>query len=384
VAPNQGLLVGARLVQGIGAAMMMPAALSILTTTFTDTADRVKAIGAWGGMGGLGSAAGVFLGGVLSESLGWRWVLFVNLPVCAAVLLGVGLLIAGDRRVVRKAGFDLIGAALATAGALLLVFTLVRAPDAGWASFATVAGMLGAVALLGGFVINEQRSPDPLVPLSIFRIKGLAAADATQLIAIAGFYSTFFFITLYMQNVVGYSQLQAGSAYLPVTVGVGLAAGVCTKLFTRTGTRPVIVAGSLIAAAGVFDLSRIPLNGSYVADLLPGLVAMAIGLGAVFVGVTTAANAGVPADQAGLAAALLNTSQQIGAALGLAVLSAVATSRSNHLLAAHAGTGPALTAGFRRALEVCAALLIVAALIAARAMSARREPLVPADEAEAA
>ena len=377
LAPDAAVLVGARLVQGVGAALMMPAALSILTTTFTEAADRRKAVGAWAGMGGLGSAAGVFLGGLLSQGLGWRWVLFVNLPVCAAVLLAGSRLIADDRRRPTWAGFDAAGAGLATGGALLLVFTLVRAPGEGWAAATTIGGLAVAAALLGGFVVNERRSRNPLAPLSIWRVKGLAAADATQLIAIAGFYATFFFITLYMQNVLAYSQLRAGSAYLPVTVGVGLAAGIATKLFARTGTRPVIVAGSLLAAAGVYQLSRIPLHGSYLTDLLPGLFVMSLGLGAVFVGVTTAANTGVPADQAGLAAALLNTSQQLGAALGLAVFSAVATSRTSDLLAEHTDPARALTAGFQRALLVCAIFLVVAALIALRATSTRGETIQP-------
>jgi len=382
LSPDAGVLVGARLVQGLGAALMMPAALSILTTTFTEGADRAKALGLWAGTGGLGSAAGVFLGGVLSQGLGWRWVLFVNLPVCAVILLGAPRLIASDRRRAAQSGFDTAGAVLATAGALLLVFTLVRAPEQGWGTATTLGGLAGALALLVAFVINERRSTHPLAPLSVFRIPGLAAADATQLIAIAGFYTTFFFITLYMQNVLHYSQLQAGAAYLPVTVGVGLAAGVATKLFVRTGTRPVIVAGALIAAAGVYQLSRIPLHGSYLSDLLPGLVVMSLGLGAVFVGVTTAANTGVPADQAGLAAALVSSSQQLGAALGLAVLSAIATSRTNHLLATHTDQADALTAGFHRGLVVCTIFLAAAAIIALRATSTRGEVTAELAEAE--
>ena len=186
------------------------------------------------------------------------------------------------------------------------------------------------------FVLTELRRRNPLFPFSIFSIKGLAAADATQMIAFAGFVSLFFFLTLYMQNVLGYSPIQGGSAYLPVTAGIVAAAGISSRLFARTGTRPVTVAGALIAAAAIYYLSRVPVHGSYLTDLLPGLVVMSIGLGAVFVSVTAAANAGVPADKAGLAAGLLNTSQQLGTALGLAIFSAIATARTSALLAAHA------------------------------------------------
>ena len=217
---------------------------------------------------------------------------------------------------------------------LLAIYALVRAPEVGWNTTRTIVELGGVVILLLLFLANERRHPNPLVPLSIFRIKGLAAADVTQIIAMAGFYSMFFFVTLYMQNVLHFSPTRAGVSYIPVTVGVAISAGVCSKLFVRTGTRPIMVAGALLAAGGVYWLSRIPVHGSYLTDLLPGLMIMSIGLGAVFVGVQTAANAGVPPDKAGLAAALINASFQLGAALGLAIFSAVATSRTNHLLAA--------------------------------------------------
>ncbi|HLY34183.1 MAG TPA: MFS transporter [Jatrophihabitantaceae bacterium] len=369
---DAGMLVAARMVQGLGAAMMLPAALSSLTTTFHEGSERHKALGAWAAMAGLASAVGVFFGGVLSEGPGWRWVLFVNLPVCALVLFGAFQLLDGERpRSAALSNFDARGALLATGGMLLLVYALVDAPSVGWGKARTIGELVTALGLLAIFVLNEQRRRDPLMPLSIFRIKGLAAANATQLIAIAGFYTMFFFITLYMQNVLGYSQIQAGSAYLPVTLGVGLSAAICSQLAARIGTRPVIVGGSLIAAGAVYYLSRIPVHGSYVSDLLPGLVIMSLGLGAVFVGVQTAANAGVPPDKAGLAAALISTSQQLGPALGLAIFSAIATSRTNHLLAAHASKAQALTSGFQRALLAAALFLLVAAFIALRATNTR-------------
>jgi MFS family permease len=232
------------------------------------------------------------------------------------------------------------------------------------------------VVLLALFAVNELRVRGPLFPFSIFRIPGLLAADATQMIAMAGFYSMFFFITLYMQNVLGFSQLEAGAAYLPTTFAVAIAAGVSSQLFARVGTRPLIVAGALLGAGGVFWLSRIPVDGSCVANLLPPLVIMALGLGAVFVGVTTAAQAGVPEDRAGLAAALINTSTWLGGALGVAIFSAIASSRTQDLLASGAPTPDALTSGFRRALLACAVFLVVAALIALRATDTRGEPAV--------
>jgi EmrB/QacA subfamily drug resistance transporter len=372
-AESSGVLVGARLAQGIGAAMMLPAALSILTTTFREGAERNTALGIWGGVAGLASAVGVLLGGLLTEGPGWRWVMFVNPLAALLVLGGIFALLPGERRRARLADFDLRGAILATGGMLLLVFALVKAPDQGWGSALTIAELAGAVALLAAFVANERRSRNPLLPLSIFRTRGLAAADATQLIGVAGFLAVFFFLTLYMQNVLGYSPIETGAAYLPLTFGVGVAAGISSQLLARTGTRPVIVAGSLLAAGGVYWLSRIPVDGSYLSDLLPGMMVMSIGLGAVFVAVTTAANAGVPADKAGLAAALLNASQQVGGALGLAIFSALATSRTADLLASNASPAVALTSGFQRALLASSIFLLAAAVIALRITNTRGE-----------
>ena len=230
-------------------------------------------------------------------------------------------------------------------------------------------------SLLAAFTATELRRRDPLFPFSIFRVKGLAAADATQMIAFAAFVSVFYFLTLYMQNVLGFSPIRSGSAYLPVTAGIVVAAGISSRLFARIGTRPVIVAGALIAAAGVWYLSRIPVHGTYPNNLLPGLVIMAIGIGAVLVSVTTAANAGVAEDKAGLAAGLLNASQQLGTALGLAIFSAIATARTSALLTAHAPRDAALTAGFHRALLACAVFLLAAAVIAMRAANTRGEPV---------
>jgi EmrB/QacA subfamily drug resistance transporter len=383
LAPSAEVLVGARVAQGLGAAMMAPAGLSILTTTFTG-ADRAKALGVWGAISGLAAAAGVFLGGVLSQGPGWRWVLFVNVPVCVVIVVAAFALVSAERRSARFAHFDARGAILVTSGMLLLVYALVRAPETGWGTTHTVGELATAGVLLAAFVVNEQRHRNPLFPFSILRIKGLAAADATQLIAFAGFISLFFFLTLYMQNVLGYSPIRAGSAYLPVTLGIAIAAGVSSQLIPRIGTRPIIVAGALIASGGMFMLSRVRVDGSYVADLLPGLAIMSFGLGAIFVTVTTAANAGVPADKAGLAAGLLNASQQVGAALGLAVFSAIATARTNNLLAGQAAPAEALTAGFQRALLASSIAVLAAAVIALRVTNTRTDaPVVDEPEPDA-
>jgi predicted MFS family arabinose efflux permease len=289
------------------------------------------------------------------------------------VLAGVFRLIGSDRRRTRLADFDALGAILATAGMLLLVYTLVKAPTVGWGSTRTVGELAGAVVLLAAFVVNELRHRNPLAPLSIFRINGLGFSDVTQLVAFAGFLAMFFFLTLYMQNVLGYSAIQTGAAYLPLCFAIGISAGISSQLLSRIGTRPVIVAGALIASGGLYWLSRIPVDGTYLSDLLPGMLVVSLGFGPVFVGVTTAANAGVPADKAGLAAALLNASQQLGGALGLAIFTAVATSRTQHLVAAHVAPAEALTAGFQRALLVGSIFIFAAAIIGLRATNTRGE-----------
>jgi EmrB/QacA subfamily drug resistance transporter len=372
-AQSAGVLIGARLAQGMGAAMTLPAALSILTTSFREGKDRHTALGVWGGVAGLGSAVGVLLGGLLTQGLGWRWVMFVNPIACVVVLGGVLRVIQADRARPRSGNFDALGAVLATGGMLLLVYTLVKAPTVGWGAARTIGGLAGALVLLAAFVVNELRHPNPLAPLSIFRTNGLAYADVTQLIAFAGFLAMFFFLTLYMQNVLHYSPIQTGLAYLPVCFVIGGAAGAASQLLGRVGTRPVIVAGALIGAGGIYWLSRISVGGSYVSDLLPGMVIMSLGIGPMFVGVTTAANSGVPADKAGLAAALVNASQQVGGALGLAIFTALATSHTKHLLAAHAAPVDALNAGLQRGLEASAIFLFASAFIALRATNTRGE-----------
>lgn len=383
LAQTSGMLVGARFAQGIGAALMLPGTLSILTTTFKEGGDRGKALGVWGGVAGGASAAGVLLGGLLTDGPGWRWVMLVNVPVCVIVIAGLFLLVEGDRRSARLADFDFLGAVLVTAGMLLLVYTIVKAPDVGWGAARTVGGLAGAAVILLAFLLNEQRGRNPLLPLSIFRIRGLGAADVAMLVAVAGISSMFFFLSLYMENVLGYSPMKTGSAYLPLCFGVGIAAGISSQLLARIGTRPVMVAGLLLAGGGVYWLSRIPVDGAYLTDLLPGLMVASVGLGLAFVSITTAANANVAPDRAGIAAALLNASQQLGGALGLAIFSALATARTHDLVADRKPMPDALTGGFSRALLACSIFLGAAAVVALRAANTRGEAEQPLEDAPA-
>jgi EmrB/QacA subfamily drug resistance transporter len=382
LADSESLLVGARFAQGIGAAMLSPAALSSLTSTFRSTRDRNTALGVWAAVSGIGGAAGVLFGGLLTEGPGWRWVLFINVPFSAIALLGAFALLKRERMPRRLANFDALGGFLVTGGMLLLVYALVKAPDVGWGATRTIAELSGSAVILVAFVVNELRARNPLVPLSILRVKGVAAADATQMVALAGFLPMFFFLTLYMQTVLHYSPIQTGTAYLPLTGGFIIAASISSQLFARIGTKPVVVLGAAIAAAGLYWLSRIPVDGSYLPDILPGLLIVSIGMGGVFTGLTTAANAGVDQDKAGLAAGLLNTGQQLGTALGLAILSALATARTTSLLDAGSGLAQAATDGYQRALLVGAGIVLAATVVALLTPNTRQ--VTPVVEAEPA
>jgi EmrB/QacA subfamily drug resistance transporter len=370
-AQTEAALIAARLAQGAGAALMAPAALSILTTTFTNPRERNAVLGAWAAVPGLAGATGVMLSGVLTEGPGWRWIFYLNVPVAVLAALGAILLIAARPGSRTGGSFDLRGAVLVTGGMLLFIYTLVRAPDVGWSNATTVAGLVAAVVVLAAFIRNERGASNPLVPFSIFQIRGLAPANATQLLSFGGLYAMFFFLSLYMQNVLGYSPITTGLAYLPVTGGFMIAVAVATPLMPRIGTKPVIVTGALIASGGIYALSHVPVDGAFLADLLPGISAVAIGLGCVFTGVTTAATDGVASDKAGVASGLLNASMQFGGAFGLAVLSAVATQRTNSILASGGASPLALTAGFQRAFLVGTGFVLAAAAIAATAANRR-------------
>jgi EmrB/QacA subfamily drug resistance transporter len=378
-AGNEGVFIAARLVQGLGAALMLPAALSILTTTFTAAHDRHAALGVWAAVAGLSSAVGILLGGVLTEGPGWRWVMFINPIAAALVIPAVLVLVRRDRPSERTARFDVVGSALATGGMVLLVFALVKAPDQGWGSASTLLEFAGSAALLTAFLVTERIVQAPILPFDIVRVPGLVAANLAGLIGFAGMLSMFYFLTLYMQTVLGYSPIAAGAAYLPLTFGVGISAGVGSKVLIKAGSRAVICVGALIAAAGLFLLGHVPVHSDYPTHILPGLLLVAFGVGPVFVGVTAAANAGVPPDRAGLAAALLNSSQQIGGALGLAIFSAVGAARTSHLLAAGAREATAATFGYRAALLTGAAFAAASALIALSTTNVHDDPRAPSD-----
>jgi EmrB/QacA subfamily drug resistance transporter len=323
-AESEGALIAARAVQGLGAGILSPAALSIVTTTFRDGSERNKALGAWGAVAGSGGAAGVLLGGILTEYVGWEWVLWVNVPIGIAAALLAPRLILESRSESETRSFDVAGAVSVTAGLSLLVYGLVEAPDAGWGSGQTIGLLAAAVALLGAFVAIERRSVAPLVPFRIFRLRTLTGANVVGVLTGASLFSMFFFISLYMQNVLGFSAIETGLAYLPLAVSIILSAGIASQLVTKVGFKPILATGMLLIAGGLLWFGQISPGGSFLADVLgPSLVA-AVGLGFAFVPQTIAAVSGVDEHEAGLASGLINTSQQVGGALGLAVLSTVA------------------------------------------------------------
>ena len=346
-------LIIARAVQGLGAAIISPAALSIVTTTFSDGAERNKALGVWGAVAGAGGAAGVLLGGILTDGLGWEWVLWVNVPVALIAMALAPRLIAETRSESATRHFDAAGAVSVTAGLSVLVYALVDATDAGWASTQTL-GLLGAsAALIATFVVIELRSKAPLMPFRIFRNRTLTGANVVGLLVGASLFSMFFFITLYMQQVLDYSAIEAGLAYLPLSIMIIVSAGVASQLVTRVGFKPVLAIGLLLIAVALAWFSRVSVDGGFTTDILGPSVIAAAGLGFAFVTTTIAAVSGVRDEESGLASGLINTSQQIGGALGLAVLATVATSRTEDLTTG-AGRDPAqitdaLNEGFQSA-----------------------------------
>jgi EmrB/QacA subfamily drug resistance transporter len=350
LAQSPGWLIAARAVQGFGAALLSPAALSIVTTTFTEGAERNRALGVWGAVAGSGGAAGVLLGGILTTGLGWQWVLFVNTPIGIAAALIAPRLIGESKAEADHRRFDFAGAATVTGGLSLLVYALVDAQKAGWGSFQTIGLISLAVALLAAFAVIEQRSKAPLAPFRIFRLPTVTGANVTGLLIGASLFSMFFFISLYMQQVLGYSAIHAGLSYLPLAISIIFAAGIASQLVTRVGFKPVLLAGLAFVAVGLVWFSQVAVHGAYASDILGPSLLAGIGLGLSFVPVTIAAVAGVQDRDAGLASGLINTSQQVGGALGLAVLASIADSHTSSLLSS--GHGPlryALTQGFHYA-----------------------------------
>jgi EmrB/QacA subfamily drug resistance transporter len=368
LAQSEGWLIVARGVQGLGAAILSPATLSIITTTFTEGGERNKALGIWGALAGGGAAAGVLLGGVLTTGIGWRWVLFVNVPIGALALTLVPLLIAESRSPERHTGYDVAGAVSITGGLMLLVYTLVKTSGWGWGSSRTVALLAVSVALIAGFVLIESRARSPLMPLRILRNRSVASADAVGLLVGAALLSMFFFLSLYLQQVLHYSALRTGVSYLPLAVGIIIASGLASGLTTRIGAKPVLVTGLVAIAGGMVWFSNLPIHGKYVSDVLPPSLIVALGLGFSFVPLTILAVSGTTEDDAGLASGLINTANQVGAAIGLAVLATIATTRTDHLLRAahgsHSALSGALTDGFSRAFIVGAGFAVLGVVLA--------------------
>jgi EmrB/QacA subfamily drug resistance transporter len=372
LAQSEAWLIAARAVQGLGAAMVSPAALSIITTTFAEGEERNRALGVWGAVAGAGGAAGVLLGGVLTSGLSWRWVLFVNVPIGLTAAALAPRILNESHADFENREFDIPGAVTVTAGLSLLVYALVDAVNAGWGSGATLGKIAGAVVLLAAFVAIERTRRAPLMPFSIFRLRTLRGADIVALLIGMSLFSMFFFISLYMQQVLGFSALKTGLSYLPLAVGIILAAGAASALTTRIGFKPVLTAGLLFVAAGLGWFSQVSPHGSFASDVLGPSVLAAIGLGLSFVSVTIAAVTGTRPHEAGLASGLVNTAQQVGGALGLAILATIANSRTKDLLIGGGHShAEALTEGFQRAFLVGAGFALVGVLLTTVLISSR-------------
>ncbi len=365
-ATSSGWLIVARGVQGLGAAVVSPAALSIVTTTFTEGAERNRALGIWGALAGAGGAVGVLLGGMLTQWAGWEWVLFVNVPIgiVAAVLAPRWV---RESRGEEQTSLDIPGAVLVTGGLIVLVYALVDANSAGWTSTQTIVLLIASVVLLVAFVAWELRTRFPIMPLQIFRNRNVASADAVALLVGASLFSMFFFISLYLQQVLGYDALKAGLCYLPLAFSIIVSAGAASQLVTRVGPKPILVGGLVLTAIGLLLFTQVSAGGSFGGDVLLPSIVVALGLGFSFVPITIVALAGVTPNEAGLASGLINTAQQVGGALGLAILGSIATSRTNHVLASSApgsGLPHALTEGFKVAFAVGAGFAVLGVVLA--------------------
>jgi EmrB/QacA subfamily drug resistance transporter len=358
------LLIGGRGFQGLSAALLSPAALAILMVNFPEGPQRTRALGIWAGLMGLGAAVGLVAGGAITETIGWRWVFFINVPIGALVLAAALRLLPADAARDDRARLDTPGAILATAGLLAIVFSIVEAPDHGWGAPRTLAGLAGGALALAAFAVHERRSRQPLVPPALVARRAVRVANAVMLLAAGGMLALFFCMTLYVQVVQGWTPLRAGlSAMVFSLVFVGVS-GLSTRLVERFPIRPMVSAGCTIAAGGLLLMTRLQPDSTYVEALLPALVIAGIGMGLAFVPLTAAATSGVEGRDAGVVSGLLSTCQQIGGAIGIAVLVTVASDHTAALVAAGTPQADALSAGFHAAFRVDAALLLAAALLA--------------------
>jgi EmrB/QacA subfamily drug resistance transporter len=365
---SEASLIAFRTVQGLGAALLSPAALSILTTTFREGRERNVALGIWGAASGSGGAAGVLLGGALTSALSWSWIFFINVPAGIAVMALTPFLLRESKANLDHRHFDALGAASITSGLMLLVYTLTRAAQHGWVTAETIGLFAASAALIVGFVVIEARSKAPLLPLGIFRLRTLAGSNISGLLLSASLFSQFFLLTLYMQQVLHYSALKTGVAYIGLTLTIIAFSGVAQALATRIGVRPVLTAGMLISGAALLLYTQLPVNGHYFWDLFPAFILSGLGLALSFVPMSIGALTGVTQDEAGVASGLINTSQQVGGAIGVAVATTIATTYTAHFVNAHAGAsalgGSALTHGFEITFYVLAGFAIAGAVVA--------------------
>jgi EmrB/QacA subfamily drug resistance transporter len=377
---SEGALIAFRALQGLGGALLAPAGLSILMTTFQEGRERNLALGIWGAASGSGAAVGVLLGGLLTSYLSWSWNFFINVPVGVAVVVLAPLLLIESRgSAARRRHFDLAGAAAVTSGLMLFVYALTRATEDGWTSATTIGLLSASVALLVGFVFIELRSTVPLLPLRIFRLRTLSAANVIVVVVASIAFSWFFLQTLYLQRVLDYSAIQTGVAFVPIALTIAIFSNVAQTLVTRLGVRSVLTTGLLITAASLALLAGSPVDGSYFWDLFPAFLLGGLGLSLCFVPMTIAGLSGVAPSDAGVASGLINTSRQIGGAVGLAAISTIATTLTNQYVDSHAGstpaTGAALTHGFEASFYVLAALAVFGALVSVALIRPEPEPL---------
>lgn len=370
LATSGGMLIALRGIQGLAGAIMSPAALSIVLVTYREGHERNVALSVWGAVASGGAAAGVLLGGVVTEYLGWRWNFLINVPVAFGVLIASYKLLPLHESEEKHTSLDLPGAISITAALMLLVYGLVEAPSHGWTSGSSLGYFAGSIALIAFFIFNEMRVKHPLVPLSIFRIRNVTASNLTQLPITAGMYSVFFFTSLYVQSVLHYSPVKTGLSFLVIPFSIAISATTVPKLIKRIGFKPILMTAPLIVAGALFWLAHIRVQGNYVHDILPGFILMGLGMGATFVSLTIAATSGVVGREAGLASGLINTSQQIGGALGLAILTGIASSQAakyvTHLAHPNALTPLAAEVhGFHAAFYLASTFMIAAAVIAA-------------------
>jgi len=380
---SPGALIGARAVQGVGAAIMTPTAMSIIAATFPEGAERNRALAIWGMLGAFGATAGYLIGGPLVDGPGWEWIFFINLPVGLVALALCPVLLPESRETTPRRSYDPAGALTVTGALVLLVYALVEAPDAGWGSPQTILLVAGAAALLAGFVAIESRHPAPLVPLRLLRSRTLVGANAVMLLFATVGFGMPFIVTLYAQRVLGYSALEFGVGFVVTPVAAAAGMIVAQAAVARIGFRPVAVTGMALLGAGSLLLTRASAGGSYFGDIFAGVLVFGLGIGPVFATATIAALAGVRERDAGIAAGLSNTAFQLGGALGVAIVSTVAVSRSADYRSAHGGGDPlvALTEGFQSAFVACVVLAAIgiglALLLLGPPRKARRERLEP-------